>query len=202
MEAAAPHRGTITGVVLAGGRARRLGGQDKGLVEFAGRPLVEWVIEGIAPQVGHVLINANRNGDRYAKYGFSVIKDEMEGFQGPLAGFAGAMAAASTPWILTLPCDGPFPHPNLAERLGHALVEQNAEIAVAADGERMQPVYALLPVTLLGSLTAFLNAGERKIDRWYARHRTALADFRDRPECFANINSAEDVLRLEQVLAP
>jgi len=182
--------------------ARRMGGRDKGLVRFAERPLVEYAIEGLEPQVARLLLNANRNREAYAVYGFPVIADDVEGFQGPLAGFASAMAAAHTPWILTVPCDGPFLAPDLAERLCAALTAADAEIAVAAENGRMQPVYALIPVALAESLHAFLAAGERKIDRWYALHETAVADFGDRPGCFANINSDQDSDALAKVLAP
>jgi molybdopterin-guanine dinucleotide biosynthesis protein A len=112
------------------------------------------------------------------------------------------MAAADTPWLLTVPCDGPFPPPDLAERLCAALISEDAEIAVAAENGRMQPVYALIPVALADRLQAFLAAGERKIDRWYARHKTVLADFGDRPGCFANINSDEDSAALAKTIAP
>lgn len=182
----------MTGVILAGGRARRMGGQDKGLVPFSGRPLVTWVIDALAPQVGALLINANRNQKAYGAFGHPVIADDIEGFQGPLAGFASAMAAAVTPWILTAPCDGPFLPLDLAQRLADALVRERADIAVASDGERMQPVYALIPVALAPSLHAYLAAGERKVHLWYARHRVALADFHGRPQRFANVNSKAD----------
>ena len=112
------------------------------------------------------------------------------------------MAAVSTPWIVTVPCDGPFLAPDLVDRLCTALMRADAEIAVATDGKRMQPVYALLPVALAPSLHAFLAAGERKIDLWYARHRVALADLSDRPESFANINSEEDVALLQSEVLP
>jgi molybdopterin-guanine dinucleotide biosynthesis protein A len=192
----------ITGVVLAGGQARRMGGQDKGLVTFRGRPLVEWVIAALAPQVAALVVNANRNQQAYEALGYPVIADQIEGFQGPLAGFASAMAAAGTPWIVTVPCDGPFLAPDLVERLCAALEREGAEIAVATDGKRMQPVYALLPVALAPSLHAFLAAGERKIDLWYARHHVALADLSDRPESFANINSEDDVALLQAEVLP
>ena len=112
------------------------------------------------------------------------------------------MAAVSTPWMVTVPCDGPFLAPDLVGRLCAALEREGAEIAVATDGARMQPVYALLPVALAPSLEAFLAEGERKIDLWYARHRVALADLSDRPESFANINSEADSARLEGRAAP
>ena len=197
-----PRPETITGVILAGGAGRRMGGRDKGLVDFAGRPLIEWVIASLEPQVGALLINANRNRERYGKYGYPVIADRMAGYQGPLAGFAGAMAVVQTSWILTLPCDGPFSPPDLALRLAAALGEQNAEIAVARDAERVQPVYALLPVALARDLAEFLAAGERRILRWYARHRTAEADFSDRPGCFANVNSSEESRLLARRMFP
>jgi molybdopterin-guanine dinucleotide biosynthesis protein A len=196
-----PRREVVTGVILAGGQARRMGGRDKGLVTFRGRPLVDWVIAGLRPQVAVLAINANRNQQAYAAFGYPVIPDQIEGFQGPLAGFASAMAAADTPWIVTVPCDGPFLAPDLVERLCAALVRAGAEIAVATDGQRMQPVYALLPVALAPSLHACLAAGERKVDLWYARHQVALTDFSDRPEGFANINSEADLALLgEEVL--
>ena len=197
-----PGYGTITGVILAGGKARRMGGQDKGLIPFSGRPLVEWVIDALRPQVRHLLINANRNHATYAAYGYPVISDRIEGFQGPLAGFLSTMAQVDTPWIITLPCDGPFPAPDLVERLCSALREQHGELAVASDGHRLQPVYALLPVTLASSLQAYLDAGERKIDRWYASHRIATADFSDQSQCFANVNTSEESALLEQEAAP
>jgi molybdenum cofactor guanylyltransferase len=186
----------ITGVILAGGQARRMGGHDKGLVPFAGRPLVEWVIAALRPQVGTLLINANRNHERYAGYGYEVVADLDPGFQGPLAGIRSAMQAAPARWILTVPCDGPYPAPDLAHRLAAALHAANADLAVATDGVRMQPVHALLPVHLAASLNVFLASGERQVERWYARHRVALADLSDRPECFININSPHDAQRL------
>jgi molybdopterin-guanine dinucleotide biosynthesis protein A len=197
-----PTPAEITGVILAGGKARRLNGRDKGLEPFSGRPLVEWVVAALAPQVGGLVINANRNQETYGRLGYPVIADQLDDFQGPLAGFASAMAAASTPWILTVPCDGPFLAPDLAARLVAALKRDDAELAVASDGRRMQPVHALLPVSLAPSLAAFLAEGERKIDHWYARHRVALADLSDRPESFANLNTEADAAELARGLAP
>ncbi len=197
MSSSSPTREQITGVVLAGGKARRMGGLDKGLAELAGKPLIAWVLEGLAPQVGAILISANRNLDAYRRLGYPVVADDLTDFQGPLAGLASGMVVAATPWILTVPCDGPRVPPDLVTRLAAALDHESAEIAVATDGLRMQPVYALIPVDLAGSLNAFLSEGERKIDRWYARHRVALADFSRRPGAFANVNAPEDRTRLE-----
>lgn len=190
-------RDEITAVVLAGGKGRRMQGQDKGLIELAGRPLIEHIIDGLAPQVGHILINANRNSDRYLNYGYRVIGDKLDHYQGPLAGFAAAMEAIETPYMVTLPCDAPQVVETLVERLCQAMEGEQAEIAVAHDGQRMQPVYALLAAALLPSLTDFLQAGDRKIDLWYARHRVALADFSDVANAFHNINTPQERARLE-----
>lgn len=189
---------SITGVILAGGRGRRMGGNDKGLVEFAGRPLIEYVIEVLSPQVGMLMINANRNQDTYAAYGYPVIRDELDDYQGPLAGFYSAMQAAATDYILTVPCDGPLLSSELVPRLTRALSNNGAEIAVAHDGKRMQPVYALLPTRLRNNLKEFLESGDRKIDRWYAWHTIALADCADMPDMFRNINTPAERDQLQR----
>jgi molybdenum cofactor guanylyltransferase len=188
----------ITAVILAGGMGRRMGGQDKGQLILNGRPLIEYVLEAIEPQVKTILINANRHQAEYARYGYSVIPDVLQGYQGPLAGFASGMRAASTPYIVTLPCDGPFSAPDLVARLAAALQNMHADIAVAHDGERLQPVYALLPTKLQSSLEDFLTAGERKIDRWYAQHNIAFADFADVAQTFRNINTPQDQQQIQQ----
>lgn len=188
----------ITAVILAGGMGKRMGGQDKGQVKLNGKPLIEYVIEAIRPQVENILINANRNHEAYARYGYPVLSDQLQDYQGPLAGFAAGMRAASTSHIVTVPCDGPLLAPDLVARLLHALLRDNADLAVAHDGERLQPVYALIPVRLLPSLDNFMAGGQRKIDRWYVEHVMALADFADAPQTFLNINTPEDRYRLEE----
>ena len=130
-------REQITAVVLAGGRGRRMDGRDKGLVELAGKPLIEHIIAGLAPQVGGILINANRNRERYLGYGYPVIGDSLEDYQGPLAGFAAAMQAIETPYMVTLPCDAPQVVDTLVERLCEALQSEQAEIAVP--GQLLNP---------------------------------------------------------------
>jgi molybdenum cofactor guanylyltransferase len=194
-------REAVTGVILAGGEARRMGGQDKGLITVAGRPMIEYIIDAVGPQVGALLINANRSRDRYARYGFPVIADEFEGFNGPLAGMASCMRVAATKYIATMPCDSPWIPEDLVERLYRRLQEENAEIGVAHNGERMQPVFSIIHCGLLDSMLAYLESGERKIDRWYARHRTVTADFSDRPDTFINVNTPEDIEKIEASLA-
>ena len=187
----------VTAVILAGGKGRRMDGKDKGLVELADRPLIEYVIDAIKPQVETIILNANRNQEQYSHYGYPVISDALLDYQGPLAGFISALKSSTTSHIATLPCDGPFLPKDLVERLIFALTNNEAEIAVAHDGDRMQPVYSLIPTTLINSLSSFLDTGERKIDLWYKQHRVALADFSDCPETFRNINTAEQRDRLQ-----
>lgn len=192
-----PDRSAITGVVLAGGRATRMGGIDKGLVPVAGTPMVEHVVQGLSPQVARVVINANRNLERYQSLAEAVVTDENRDFAGPLAGMAAAMQWARDGWIVTVPCDSPLVPRDLVTRLIAALRADDARLAVARGDGRLQPVFALLPCDLLESLRQFLASGERKIDRWYAGHRMAMADFDDVPETFLNINTPEERDALE-----
>ncbi|MFT5658063.1 MAG: molybdenum cofactor guanylyltransferase [Gammaproteobacteria bacterium] len=192
------HNNDITAVILAGGMGRRMGGLDKGLIEYDGRLLVEILIEKLQQQDVNIVINANRNESVYETYGFPVISDKLSDFQGPLAGFATAMAAVDTQYILTLPCDSPLLSDSFVERFiaCHNTPGSEAEISVAHDGERLQPVHALINVDLLDSLNVFLESGDRKIDRWYAQHNYNLADFSDQTDMFKNINTPEDQQRL------
>ena len=188
----------ITVVILAGGRGRRMGGKDKGLVKFNGSPLIKHVLSAVSTQAGQLIINANRNLEEYRRYGFPVVSDTMADYQGPLAGFASSMAAANTDFIVTIPCDSPLPPADLVQRLVDALQDEDAELAVAHDGNRLQPVFALIKVSLLPSLQEFLRRGDRKIDLWYAQHKMAKADFSDIPETFLNINTPGDQQQLQQ----
>jgi molybdenum cofactor guanylyltransferase len=197
----ADQRLPITAIVLAGGRATRMGGQDKGLVELAGRPMIDHVLAALAPQVEHVLINANRNLERYAVFGWPVVPDEDSGFLGPLAGLAAGMGIATTPLALTAPCDSPLLPADLASRLSAALERDAAEIAVPHDGERLQPVFALVRCSLRASLLAYLAGGGRKIDRWFGQHRLVQVDFSDRPDTFVNVNDPDERRALEARLA-
>lgn len=188
----------LTAVILAGGQGRRMGGKDKGLLDFDGRLLIEILIEILQKQLPNIAINANRNQSRYESYGYPVIADKLEDFQGPLAGFASAMSALETDYILTLPCDSPQLADDFVERFIQAQDASGASICVAHDGERLQPVYALLDTGLLNSLVLFLRNGERKIDRWYAQYDFAQVDFSDRRTMFQNINTPEDRDRMLQ----
>lgn len=182
-------RAQVTGGILAGGRATRMGGVDKGLVMLAGRAMIEYVLDSLHPQVVQVLLNANRSRDQYARYEVPVVADQQNGFLGPLAGIASMMSAARTPWLLTSPCDSPQVPQDLGPRLWQAVQEQQADIGVAHSGERLEPVFALIRCSLLDNLQGYLRSGERKIDRWYRQHRLAVADFSDSPQMFVNVNT-------------
>lgn len=189
----------VTAVILAGGKGRRFSGHDKGLLIFKQRPLIEHLIEAITPQVTQLLINANRNQKTYESYNYPVINDAMSDYQGPLAGFSVAMSKVNTSHIITLPCDGPFIASVYVSRMCDALNQQGVELAVAHDGMRLQPVHALIPVSLKPSLDKYLESGERKIDHWYAHHHFSKVDFSDIPEMFQNINTAEQLIKLEAI---
>ena len=188
----------LTAVILAGGQGRRMGGKDKGLLEFDGRLLIEILIDSLQKQVPNIVINANRNQSRYQAYGYPVVADELENFQGPLAGFASAMTVVETDYILTLPCDSPLLAENFVARFIETQDRTGAPICVAHNGERLQPVYALIDTSLHDSLALFLQRGDRKIDRWYAQHDYVLVDFSDQRAMFQNINTPEDRQRMLQ----
>lgn len=193
-------RASITGLVLAGGLGRRMGGEDKGLVTLAGRPMVAHVLSALRPQVGPLLVNANRNQERYAAFGHPVITDEIDGYQGPLAGVLTALRHCTTEFLVTVPCDAPLVAPDLVARLCAALDAAGADLAVASDGTRQQPVFLLLRATLAPSLEAYLGGGGRKIDAWFGQLRVAVADFSDEPDTFVNVNDADERQRIEAQL--
>jgi len=183
----------ITVVILAGGKGRRMGGQDKGLVNYKNFSLIQHVIDAISLQTSQIVINANRNVAEYAAFGYPVIEDTLTDFQGPLAGFLAAMSSVMTDYILTLPCDGPVITENYVTKMLQGLNQTKADLAIAYDGSRMQPVYALIPVNLKNSLNQFLDSGERKIDLWYQQHDFTLVEFAADSEFFTNINTPQDL---------
>lgn len=188
---------SITGVVLAGGLARRMGGVDKGLIAFAGKPMVAHVLERLRPQVDEILINANREIDQYEVYGYPVIPDEIEGFAGPLAGLHRGMSAAHQPFVLTVPCDSPFLPLDLASRLMQALQQADADLAVAKTGTQAHPVFCLCRTSLKNHLQNYLQNGGRKIDAWYSTLKVVEVAFDDQPQAFANINTLEELESLQ-----
>jgi len=187
----------ITGLVLAGGRGSRMGEVDKGLQHFRGKPMVAHVLERLTPQVDETIINANRNLDLYAAFGYRVVPDAIDGFAGPLAGLHIGMSCASTPLIVTSPCDSPFLPLNLVARLHDALIAGDADLAVAKTFDQAHPVFCLTKTELEPHLRAFLESGQRKIDKWYATLQVVEVAFDDNVDAFANINTAEELKALE-----
>lgn len=189
-------RDAVTGLVLAGGVSSRMGGEDKGLVDLAGRPMLEYALDALRPQVGPILISANRNLDRYTEYGCRVVTDEAEDRPGPLAGVASAFQHLVTDYLLIVPCDAPLLAADLAPRLHAACVAEGTAAAVASDGRRMQPVFLMLRATVGPGLRSYLADGGRKVDTWLRQLSLAQVDFSDEPDCFVNVNEPTELGRV------
>jgi molybdopterin-guanine dinucleotide biosynthesis protein A len=181
----------VSGIVLAGGQGRRMGSVDKGLQILHGKPMVQWVIERFTPQVDEIIVNANQNVQQYEAFGHSVVRDQIGGFAGPLAGLHAGLTAAKHPLVATVPCDSPFLPDDLVERLKGALGDK--DLAVARTGEQPHPVFALVRTSVLENLAAFLAGGGRKIDAWYASLQVIEVGFDDEAEAFRNINTVEEL---------
>jgi molybdopterin-guanine dinucleotide biosynthesis protein A len=193
-----PH--DITGLILAGGRGSRMGGVDKGLQNHQGLPLAMHALMRLQPQVGHLMVNANRNLGAYDSMGVPVWPDAIADYPGPLAGFLAGLEHCETPWLVTVPCDTPHFPVDLVARLALALVQEDAEIAMAATREdgrvQVQPVFCLMAASLMESLVAFTQSGQRKIDKWTGQHRCATVVFDD-ADAFFNANTLEELQRLQ-----
>ena len=193
----------ITGIILAGGRARRMGGGDKGLLPLNGTPLAQHAAARLQPQVGRVLINANRHLDAYAAFAASgaaaVVPDTLGDYAGPLAGIHAGMCAAGSEWVLAVPCDSPFFPPTLAGDLLRAAAAADAEVAIAQAGGRAQPVFMLAKRALADDIAATLAEVGGKIDRWYARLPHVEVPFAE-AAAFDNINTPEQLQDAERRL--
>lgn len=192
----------VTGIVLAGGMGRRMGGVDKGLVLLSGQPMVAHVLARLAPQVGALVINANQNPERYAAFGHPVVPDDVGGFAGPLAGLHAGMSRATTPYVATAPCDSPFLPDDLVARLAAGMTRERAQLAVAHTFAQPHPVFALVERSVFPHLTAFLRDGGRKIDAWYATLRVVAVPFDDEEAAFRNINTADELAAATVPAAP
>lgn len=190
----------ITGLILAGGRGSRMGGVDKGLQNHLGMPMAMHALLRLGPQVGQLMINANRNLGAYESMGVPVWPDALPDYPGPLAGFLAGLEHCETPFLVTVPCDTPGFPVDLVERLAAALEANDAEIAMAAtrEGDRLQvqPVFCLMKTALMESLVRFTQQGERKIDRWTAQHRCVEVPFDD-AQAFFNANTLAELQQLQ-----
>jgi molybdopterin-guanine dinucleotide biosynthesis protein A len=185
----------ITGVILAGGLGTRMGGVDKGLQLLDGKALVKHVADRLAPQVDHLLINANRSKAEYAAFGYPMFSDRIAGFAGPLAGLHAALAEAETPLVLTVPCDSPRLPVDLVSRLHRALQTDHANLAIAKAAGRLHPVFCLCRRSLLPQLETYLHDGGRKVATWCAEMSALEVDFSDQSEAFSNFNTLNDLAR-------
>ena len=181
----------VSGIVLAGGQGRRMGGVDKGLQPLHGKAMIEHVIARLAPQVDEILINANQNLETYAHFGYRLVPDAVGGFAGPLAGLHAGLKQARHGMVLTVPCDSPFLPLDLFARLENKIGAK--DLAVAKTGDQPHPVFSLVRVSVLGHLAQFLAAGGRKIDAWYATLQVVEVSFDDEADAFRNINTREEL---------
>ncbi len=191
----------VTGIVLAGGLGRRMGGVDKGLQPLHGRPMVAHVLERLSTQVDALIINANQNPEQYgalgAPFAARIVPDSIGGFAGPLAGLQAGLAAASTPLVMTVPCDSPFLPRDLVARLRAGLDAAGAQLAVAKTGDQPHPVFALVRADVRQNLEAFLAGGGRKIDAWYGALQVVEVPFDDEADAFENINTRDELQGFE-----
>ena len=191
----------ITGLILAGGRGSRMGGIDKGLQNYRGLALAQHALRRLAPQVGKLIVNANRNFAEYEAMGAPVWPDAVPDYAGPLAGFLAGFEHCETPFIVTVPCDSPLFPDDLVRRLAQALSTDNADVAMVCTREegvppQSQPVFCLMKTELAGSLARFIQSGQRKIDKWTAMHRCTLVLFDD-AQAFANANTLDELQQLQ-----
>jgi molybdenum cofactor guanylyltransferase len=187
----------VTGVILAGGLARRMNNQDKGLIQFKGLPLVSYAIAAMAAVVSQTIINANRNIADYQALGLPVVCDQTDSFDGPLAGVLTAMMFAKTGVLLVMPCDSPFVKANHLRKLLSSRSQSDADVAVAYDGQRLHPVFLAIKADLMPNLQDYLQSGQRKVDIWLEQQKLVKVDFSPEPEIFTNINSMLELADLE-----
>ena len=191
----------LTTIILSGGRATRMGDVDKGLISLQNKPLIQHVISRLQPQVNKILINANREITQYETFGLPVLQDEMPDFLGPLAGMVLGLKHAKHDLVLSVPCDSPLLPLDLVARLYNGMAESLMDIAVASSDGNAHPVFCLMKKSVLPSLIAFLDAGERKVSAWQKSQKYVEVDFSDCTDAFVNLNTPQDLADLEQKLA-
>lgn len=191
---------TITTVILAGGAARRMGGEDKGLTLLNGKAMIAHVIARVATQSSTLLINCNRSEQQYARFGYPLIADTIDGGVGPLAGVLSALEQSDSEYVLSVPCDTPLLPTDLAVRMLQTMTAQGAEACTVSDGERLHPVVLLVKRSVRSGLRAYLAGGGRKVHDWFYSVPHCSADFSDQAEAFININTPQQLATLQQRL--
>jgi molybdopterin-guanine dinucleotide biosynthesis protein A len=190
----------ISAIILAGGKAIRMGGLDKGLVLFQQKPLIAHVIARLTPQVDEIIINANRELETYQALGYQVLQDETTDFAGPLAGMQLGLKYANNDYVLTVPCDSPLLPLDLVSRLQAALIEHHADIAIVSSDGNTHPVFCLCKKSVLPTLNNYLNHGDRKVSAWQQSLNHVYVDFSDCAEAFTNLNTQQDLTDFEAKL--
>jgi molybdopterin-guanine dinucleotide biosynthesis protein A len=188
---------TVTGVILAGGLARRMNHQDKGLINYKGRPMVSYAIAAVTAVADQSIINANRNKAQYKAFGLPVITDQTDTFDGPLAGILTAMIHTDADILVVVPCDSPLIKAEHLQKLLATRAEHDADVAVAFDGNRLHPVLLAIKTSLKNSLQNYLASGQRKIGHWLEQQKMVKTDFSNEPGIFANINTLTELSELE-----
>jgi molybdopterin-guanine dinucleotide biosynthesis protein A len=186
----------IAGVVLAGGMARRMGGQDKGLIRFAGRPLIDYAIKSMEMITPQIVISANRHLDQYQAWGYPVISDSGGDYLGPLAGIAEACRVIDADIMLVMPCDSPFFNAVHLQQMLEALSD-DVDVVIASDGQRVHPVFMVLKTRLRDSLDAYLAANGRRVQEWVTQQAGVMVEFKEPNNLFANINTEIELMALE-----
>ena len=187
----------ISTIILAGGRATRMGGVDKGLIPLQNKPLIQHVISRLQSQVSEIFINANREIAQYQAFGFKVLQDENQDFTGPLAGMLLGLKHSKHELVLAVPCDSPLLPLDLVARLQNGMAESLMDIAVVSSDGNAHPVFCLMKKSVLPSLIDFLDAGERKVSAWQKSQKYCEVDFSDCAIAFTNLNTLEELRELE-----
>ena len=189
----------VNGLILAGGLARRMGGQDKGLLQLQGSSLTARCVLALSPHVSQIYISANRNITEYEKFGLPVLQDDNKDFDGPLAGIQCALKASADKPVLVVPCDAPLLEDLLAhdllESLLNTLKENDCVAAIPHDGTRLQPLFGLYAPNALSSLNDYLASGQRKVETWVNTLTHVVVDFSSHADEFMNINTENDLQR-------
>jgi molybdopterin-guanine dinucleotide biosynthesis protein A len=190
------HQKDVTAIILAGGEGRRMNGQDKGLVSWKQRRLIEYALDAIPSNIAHTLISCNRNIDQYKIYG-ETVQDEDPTYKGPLAGIYASMMHTSSPFVFVLPCDSPLAPGDVYYQLADALNAGNADICYVHDGEREQYLFALIRTRLKSSLKEYLSRGNRQVNHWYKQHNYVEADLNGQQFAFRNCNTIIELAELK-----
>ena len=191
---------SITTVILAGGAARRMGGEDKGLTQLNSEAMIAHVIERLAAQSPALLINCNRSQQQYAEFGYPLIEDTITGGLGPLAGVLSALENSDSDYVLSVPCDTPLLPTDLVARMLQTIKQEQAEACTVNDGDRLHPVVLLVKRSVQAGLRDYLSGGGRKVHDWFYSVTHCSADFADQPEAFININTPQQLITLQQRL--